>query len=61
MKMKFKFKLKFGLRTERYGGGLAGAEAVEGAAEFGIAGGEAGGGKEGGVDLTGLTGGKEGA
>jgi len=40
---------------------LAGAEAVEGAAEFGIAGGEAGGGKEGGVNLAGFAGGKEGS
>jgi hypothetical protein len=40
---------------------LAGAEAVQDAAEPGIAGGEAGGGEKGGVDLTGFAGGEEGS
>ena len=45
----------------RDGLGLAGAEKVEGATDFWVSGGEAGGGKEGGVDLACFTSGKEGA
>jgi len=40
---------------------LAGAEKVEGATDFGVGGGEAGGGEEGGINLACFSGGKEGA
>jgi hypothetical protein len=52
---------KESLGFQWYGGGLAGAEAVQDAAEPGIADGEAGGGEKGGVDLTGFAGGEEGS
>ena len=51
---------KGSLRFERDGGGLAGAEAIEGATDFRIPGGEAGGSEKGGIDLTGFASGKEG-
>jgi len=44
-----------------YGGGLAETERVEASANLSVACREAGGGKEGGVDLTGFPGGKKGA
>ena len=41
--------------------GLAGAETVEGATDFGVGGGKAGSGEEGGIDLACFSSGKEGA
>jgi hypothetical protein len=41
--------------------GLAGAEKMEGATDFGVGGGEAGGGEEGGIDLACFSSGEEGA
>ena len=41
--------------------GLAGAEKVESATDLGVGGGEAGGGKEGGIDLACFSGREEGA
>ncbi len=46
---------------ERNGEGLSGAEAVEGAADFRVARGEASGGEQGGVGGAGGAGGEEGA
>ncbi len=50
---------KLGVKRDRRS--LAGAEAVQGAPDFGITSGETGGGKKSGVDLTGFASGKEGA
>ena len=51
----------WGLGVEGNGEGLSGAEAVEGAADFGVAWGEASGGEEGGVGGARGAGGEEGA